>query len=196
MTSTVPAGGDRWVEELVGGLKYVTASIQRQPEGPARTMLVALRERLAGELLGDVERTLAVVDDDFVLTVSQPGAAISRSGKSDLATSVESLSALAGEMLVWLELDQVVAAGEQLAASGRMHSTLAGARAASVTGQEELGAGTFTATSEIGIFCRFHDGKMIEERILLIPDPAGLVPSPRKEIPDPSELASALARLW
>jgi hypothetical protein len=196
MTSTETSGGEMPAGELVAGLLSVTASIEREPEGPARAMLVALRERLAGELLGDVERTLAVVDDDFVLTVSQPGAPISRSNKSDLATSVEKFSTLAGEMLMWLELDHLVAAGEQLAGSGRMHSTFSAAQAASILGQEELSSGSYTATSQIGIFCRFRSGKMIEELILLIPDPAGLVPSPGIEIPDPLELARTVARLW
>jgi hypothetical protein len=180
--------------DLLAGLRQLDQAAAAAEPGE-RSMLSALRERLAGEMLGDTERALAVVGDDFVLSTLEAGAPRARSGRAELGASVDKLRSLEGKMLMWLDFSHLVVAGNELAASGRMHLSYEATFAAEALGAPSGGRGSFTASSEVSIFCGFEGGLMRSEELLVVALGDGLAPTPKLELPARALLEGAIAGL-
>ncbi len=181
---------------FLAGLSTVARRLSEETDDDATLMIRLFWERLVGETLGDVDRTLAVVSEDFVLTTTQPNTAQSTADKADLERSAERLSSMVGHMLMWFDFDEIVAGHGSLAVFGTMHTSFAAAYAVANLGQPaDATGGAFSSTSTISILCRFEGGLMSREDVMLIPDTAGLSHDPAFELPDLEGLTSALATL-
>jgi hypothetical protein len=181
--------------DVLVGLRQLGDRAAAESGAAASQMLIALRERLAAEMLGDTARALAVVGDDFLLTTVQAGAPRATSGKAELADSVDKLRSLRGKMLMWIEFNHLLADGSELAASGKMHLSYDAAFAAEALGAQPAGRGSFTASSEISIFCGFESRLMRSEQLLVVAHGEGLAPTPNLELPDHEALEAAVASL-
>ena len=95
---TVPSAID-----LVGGLSLLAARLEAAPaSGP----LVALRERLIGELLGASERAIAPLGPDFFL-VTHVGGATTTTDRAGVVATLQGLEERDGHLMA-VELEDLV----------------------------------------------------------------------------------------
>lgn len=85
--------------------------------GAASEALRVLRERLAGELVGDGDRVAATLAPDFELVGYTGGAATTSSGAA-VADSVRGLGSIGA--LLWVLFDDLVVDGDAVAGHGRL----------------------------------------------------------------------------
>jgi hypothetical protein len=188
-------------EDIEAALAYlsgpaaVAERVRSETDEVPRSMLRLFFERLAGETVGDVARTLAAVTDDFALWATDP-AATNVTGGAELAASVERLSSLAGQMLLWFDFDEILVQGASVAAFGTMHTTFSTAFAIATMGTSaEVSNGTLTKDSALSILCRYEEGRMRREDVMFIPSGSEMLHTPGAVLPSLESLSSALALL-
>jgi len=188
-------------EGVEGALAYlsgpaaVAERLHSEADEAPRTILRLFFERLAGETVGDVARTLAAVTDDFALSATDPGGT-NVSGRADLRASVERLSSLAGQMLIWFDFDEIVLQGGSLGVFGTMHTTCSTSFAVANLGHSaEVGEGTLTKDSALSILCRYEGGLMSREDAMFIPSASEMLHTPGARLPTLGSLDRALASL-
>ena len=108
--------------------------------------LLALRERLAGELLGDDVRVAATLAPDFALVTHTGGPATTIAGR-DMVDGIRR-QGNAG-VVIWTELDDLVAAPDVVAGHGLLHTFSPDPRA--------------VATCPLAFFIRYAEGFMTSE---------------------------------
>jgi hypothetical protein len=112
-SGTIPSASD-----LVGGLSPLASRLRT---APATGPLVALRERLMGELLGDTARALAALGTDFRLVTHVRGTM----STTDRAGVEANLRAMEGhDHLMWVELSDLVSDDEMVAGHGLLCSMI------------------------------------------------------------------------
>lgn len=182
-------------QRYLAGPALVAERLRRTTDERDRSMMRCLFERLAGETVGDVDRTLAAVTEGFVLATTDPGTT-SVSGKDELAASVAKLAGMAGQMLLWFDFDAIVADDSSLAVFGTMHTTFASTYAVEHLGASpEAGEGTFTSDSAVSLLCRYDEGLMSREDALFIPSTEAMRHAPGHELPSLGTLSSAFGSL-
>ena len=110
------------------------------------TSLDALRERLAGELLGDELRVAATLDPDFALVTHTGGPARTIAGR-DMVDGIRRQGE-AGVM-IWTELDDLVSEPDMVAGHGLLHTL----------SPEPCAVTTFP----LAFFIRYSEGLMASE---------------------------------
>lgn len=111
-SGAVPSASD-----IVGGLSLLAARLET---ASAKGPLLALRERLVGELLGDSERAIAPLDDDFCLVTHVGGNTIA-TDRDGVAGSLRGLAARE-DHLMWVELAELVSDDRTVAGHGALCS--------------------------------------------------------------------------
>ena len=147
--------------------------------GPLR----ALGERLAGELLGETERSAAVIADSFQLVTRAGGSPI----VMDREAVLQSLRTMGDAGAVtWIEVEGLVVDGDTLALHGAMCSMRPSA---------DHSEHVALSASPVAIFVCCADGSMITEELYLdVPGTTtAVVPG---ELPDRALLAAAVAAAW
>ncbi|MCM3883418.1 hypothetical protein [Frankia sp. R82] len=86
---------------------------------PGAENLVAFRERMLAELVGDADRVAATLAPGFSL-VTQVGGKTLTSGRDQLVASIQRLGAAPGGALMWLRLDGLVADRTTIAGHGSL----------------------------------------------------------------------------
>ncbi|CAO5160491.1 DUF222 domain-containing protein [Frankia sp. AiPs1] len=111
MTSIEPAESD-----LVQAFRRIDEQRARDPEA---VNLVAFRERLLGELVGDADRVAAALAPGFTL-VTHAGGKTQTSSGDQVVSGVRRLGAVPGGALMWLRLDDLVADRTTIAGHGSL----------------------------------------------------------------------------
>ncbi len=142
--------------------------------GPRRASLLALRDRLVGELLSDCDRVASTLAEDFALRTVMGGSS-TMTDRNALIASIRRQNET--EAMMWMELEDLVVGETALAGQG----TLRMRRAAS-----EAPASAYVTSIPLAFFLRFHGGLMNSEVIFMeTPGPESTVlrtgPWPSKE---------------
>ena len=125
-------------------------------EGADPRLLLPLRSRLAGELLGDAERVNATLADDFELITYAAG--IKTIAAADMVVAgVRRLAEAAGAALMWVEFEGLVCSGDTLAAHGLLRK------------MESAPDGVTITVMRLAIFVHFQDELMTREILYLDP---------------------------
>lgn len=155
----------------------------RRGAGTGRSLLLILRDRLAGELLGDADRVGATLADEFELVTLANGAR-TVTARDQLVGSIRAQSELVGGALMWMDLEDLVVDTSAIAGRGRLRTLLTAAGAAA-RGHDDIGQGNLCVTSlPLAFFLRFDRGLMASEVIYVDPAstevavvPGGAMPS-------------------
>jgi hypothetical protein len=92
----------------------------RLAAGPRWPSVLALRERLAGELLSEVDRVAGTLADDFELeTVT--GGSKTTTDRTALLGSIRRQHEAEGEAMMWMELVALVVEETAIAGQGTLH---------------------------------------------------------------------------
>ncbi len=153
-SGTVPSATD-----LVGGLSLLALRLEAAPtSGP----LVALRERLIGELLGDSERAIAPLGPDFVL-VTHVGGATTTTDRAGVVATLQGLGERGGHLMA-CELAELVSDDDGAAGHGALCSMSAQPPEAAAGGE-----GDRVSVSRIpfAFFVRCEGDRMTSETIFL-----------------------------
>ncbi len=155
--------------------------------GPRRESLLALRDRLAGELLGDGDRVASTLADEFELTTVAGGsstttdrgaliASIGRQGDGDGEGDGD------GAAMIWMELEDLVV--EESAIAGRGMLRMLGSTPGEPTsGQRAVDLVSSHLTSiPLAFFLRF-DGALMTSEVIFMAGPLPESTVLRKELP-------------
>jgi hypothetical protein len=125
--------------------------------GPRRPSLFALRERLAGELLSDVDRVAATLADDFELETVTSGSKTT-TDRTAVLGSIRRQHEAEGEAMMWMELEDLVLEETAIAGQGMLHML------------RSAPEGTAHITSiPLAFFLRFENALMTSEVIFMDP---------------------------
>jgi hypothetical protein len=177
-------------KDLLGSFRMIDDLLRDNDHPSSRAKLRALRQRLTGEALGDVQLTLAAVTANFELCTMQSGV-MTRTPRSRLEASLQRMAAEPG-MLMCVGLDRIVLDGTGLAGIGRIHTVCTSGVAGALTGSELPDDAIYSSTSHMAIFCEFDGDRMAAETLLLVPDEAGFEPLGISTLPSKAELARAI----
>jgi hypothetical protein len=139
-------------DEVLAAFRLIDDRLARHPGSAA---LTALRERLAGELVGDGDRVDATLSPGFSL-VTHAGGATRTTGREEVIASVRRLGATPGGALMWLSLDGLVVDGDAVAA----HGTL-------LTMSPAPDGGLRRTAAPLAFFIRFDGPAMASESLFL-----------------------------
>lgn len=102
---------------------------RRLVEKPALGSLRLLRDRLAGELIGDADRVGRALDPTFTLN-THAGGGITTNDRTALVETVRRQGQAQGGAMTWLRLDDLVVDGNVIAGQGTLRTSLTGTLAA------------------------------------------------------------------
>ena len=128
--------------------------------GPRRASLLALRDRLAGELLGDGDGVASTLAEDFVLRTVTGGSS-TLTDRNALIASIRRQSEADGEAMMWMELEDLVVEEAALAGQG----TLRMLRSAPGTP-----ASAHVTSIPLAFFIRF-DGVLMSSEVIFMEPP-------------------------
>jgi hypothetical protein len=159
VTNLVPT-----VDSMVGAIRLIDERL----EGAAdRVPLRTLRERIVGELLLDAGRGTAVLAPDFRL-VTHAGDGPVVTDREGVVRSLRQLETARGQLLLWVELDDLVAGHDAAAAHGTLRMLLS-SRIAEARGLE-LDVRTdelVLTTASLALFVRSSGGLMTSEVVFM-----------------------------
>ena len=153
-SGTVPSAND-----LVGGLSLLALRLEAAPtSGP----LVALRDRLIGELLGDSERAIAPLGPDFVL-VTHVGGATTTTDRAGVVATLQGLEEREGHLMA-VELNDLVSDDAGAAGHGSLCSMSAHPQDGDADGEPD---GVSVSRIPFAFFVRCEGERMTSETIFL-----------------------------
>jgi hypothetical protein len=157
---------------------------QRLLDTPGHRGLRLLRERLAGELIGDADRVGTTLGPAFTL-VTHAGASVTRTDRAALVETVHRQGRAKGAAMTWLRLDDLVVEGGAIAGQGVLR-TLLTAPLAQRQGWQDLGpADRCLTTIPLAFFIRFAGDLMTSEVLYLAADASERTVLTNGSRPDP-----------
>jgi len=134
--------------------------------GPSLESLLALRDRLAGELLSDADRVASTLADNFELRTVTGGSSTT-TDRDALIKSIRRQSEAGGEAMMWMELEDLVVGESALAGQGLLRM-LRAAPGATTDGQSDNETVCAHLTSiPLAFFLRFERALMTSEVIFM-----------------------------
>lgn len=156
----------------------------RLAEPTAPPTLGVLRERLAGELLGDASRVERTLGPGFQLVTHAP-AGVTTTDRDALLASISRQGRAQGAVMNWIRLDDLLADGAVLAGQGTLHTLVSGPLAAQ-QGFRDIAPGDLGLTTiPLAFFIRFAAGLMVSEELYLDTAAAGRSVVSGSAAPDP-----------
>ncbi|MDT3443195.1 MULTISPECIES: hypothetical protein [unclassified Pseudofrankia] len=157
---------------------------QRLVETPEHSGLRLLRERLAGELIGDADRVGTTLGPTFTL-VTHAGGSVTRTDRAALVETIHRQGSAKGAAMTWLRLDDLVVERDVIAGQGVLR-TLLTAALAQRQGWRDIGPADLCLTTiPLAFFIRFAGDLMASEVLHLAADASERTVLTNGSRPDP-----------
>ncbi len=178
MTDTPDRAGDL---DVLHAFRLIDSLLEA---GPRRGSLLALRDRLAGELLSDSDRVAATLADDFELT-TVTGGCRTTTDRNALIEGIRRQNEGDGGAMMWMELEDLVVEESALAGQGMLRM---------LRSAPEATTSASVTSIPLAFFLRFRTALMTSEVIFMEaprPESTVLHAGPRQSI---DELRALLDR--
>jgi hypothetical protein len=130
-----------------------------------KMMLTHVRERMCGEMLGDIDQITAAMAPDFVLHLHNSGIGASMTLGVDELRMMVSSAPSTDDSVMWVEWDRMLLGADSIAMNGLMHMQTPGAAAQAIHGADKIDdpEATYLITTRFLTFGIYRDESMVIE---------------------------------
>jgi hypothetical protein len=178
----------------VASIRYLDERVARL-DGKAKRNMQTIRDRMAPEMVGDVDGVMKTLAPSFhVVTVTPDGSQTELPAGPGIR---EVFEALCGNgTIIWVDWDHLAVDGEKMIGIGTTNMVLSGEAAAVMGYPAPDPQGRYVVASPATVVCDFDDeGLMTREILYADAANASVRPAEPGETYDASELAAAVAVL-
>src|SRR5262245_27334149 len=148
--------------DVLRAFRLIDRRLATAPDSWSPRLLRPLRDRLAGELIGDADRVGRTLGPAFTL-VTHAGGTSTTTDRAGIVETIRRQGQAKGAAMTWLRLADLVVDRDTIAGQGVLRTLLAGPLAARQGWRDVAPADRCLTTIPIAFFLRFADGLMVSE---------------------------------
>jgi hypothetical protein len=178
------------IYDPLSAFRLIDGRLATESRAQRRAMLIALRERLAGEMLGEVERVVSAVDDGFVLRTCLPSGAVEVTALDAFREGLARMQPIADQMLMWVELDHLLIEDNSMAGEGVLRTLVTSHLAREMYNASGVDDDClYLSKLSLAFFIDFTGSKMAAETVYMDPSSASVEPLKGESFPDKALIA-------
>ena len=182
--------------DAIASLAFLDRKEAQVTDEVHRRAVRGMRERIVGEMTGDLALALGACDPGFTVTMHLPdGAAVRLEAREEVEGLFESLTSSVTPIVLWMTFDHIVIDGRTFATDGvtTILYTGAGARLAGL--DADVDGGVYAVTQRVSTIVEFgDDGLHRHEVVYMSPDARRIERLTAPDQPSPLEIRAAVRR--